>query len=166
MPDCVPPQSLATWSDVLLYGALALGVEALALLFTLRPIKGGSWRWLALRGLLFAGVVTVAVWSLTISASAQAMYQGYVTLFDWNSDACLYAYDLQGPLSSQDAFQRLMQAAAAPIEHTAAIASGISAVLLLVGGYLLARWIRQRRRPLPQSMPGMESDEWRRERMV
>ncbi len=95
MPDCVPPQSLATWSDVLLYGALALGVEALALLFTLRPAKGGSWRWLALRGVLFAGVVTVAVWSLTISASAQRDVRGYVTLFDWNSDACYC--DLQAP---------------------------------------------------------------------
>ncbi len=59
-----------------------------------------------------------------------------------------------------------MQAVTAPIEHTAAIASGISAVLLLVGAYLLARWIRQRWRAAPQSMLGMESDEWRRERIV
>lgn len=70
MPDCVPPQSLATWSVVLLYGAIALGVEALALLFTLRPVKGGSWGWLALRGLLAAGALAVAAWSLTIRASA------------------------------------------------------------------------------------------------
>ena len=87
MPDCVPPQSLATWSALLLYGAIALGVEALALLFTLRPARGGSWGWPALRGVLLACALAAAIWSLTIRASAQAIYQRYVALFDWNPDA-------------------------------------------------------------------------------
>ena len=60
MPDCAPPQSLATWSALLLYGAIAMGVEALALLYTLRPVKSGSWRWLALRGVLLASALAVA----------------------------------------------------------------------------------------------------------
>jgi hypothetical protein len=154
MQTCVPPQSLATWSAVLLSGAIALGVEALALLFTLRPVRGGSWGGLALRGLLFAGALVVAIQSLAVRISAQATYAYYVTLFegdanhDPNTIAC--AMDITDP-----AFQQHMQAVVAPIEHAAAIASGAAAALLIMGVYLLARWVRRRWRTVPQSAVGM-----------
>jgi hypothetical protein len=138
MPDCVAPQSLATWSAVLLYGASALGVEALALLFTLRPVKGGAWRWLALRGLLLAGALAVAAWSLVVRASAQAVYDGYVALFEWNPGVCVWGGGHAGP-NYYAGFQQHMQAVAAPIERSATTASGASAVLLIIGVYLLAR---------------------------
>lgn len=165
MPDCVPPPSLATWTALLLYGAIALGVEAFILLFTLRPVRGGSWGVLALRGVLLVSALAVAVWSLVILANAQTMYQLYLVLFQGddnhppNTVACaMYA--------TEPAFRQHMQAVIAPVEHTAAIASGASAVLLLVGVYLLARWMRRRSRVAPQTMAGLESDELQRERIV
>ncbi len=172
MPDCVPPQALATWSTVLLSETIALGVEALALLFTLRLVRGGSWGWLAMRGLLFAGALAVAAWSLVIFTSAQTIYQSYVTLFDWNPDACYGG--LHAPPGAHTAFMRNMQAVSAPIEHTAAIASGASAALLIAGVYLLALWMRRWRAAAQseagiesmESVESMDSDDWRRERIV
>jgi hypothetical protein len=165
MPSCVPPQSLATWSALLLCGAIALGVEALALLFTLRPARGGAWGWPALRGVLLACALAAAIWSLTIRASAEAIYGRYGALFEWNPDACLGGMHHWSP-ESYAAFMRNMQAVAAPTEHAAAIASGASVILLIAGAYILALWIRRRWRAAPQPMAGMESDEWRRERIV
>jgi hypothetical protein len=165
MQTCVPPQSLATWSAVLLCGAIALGVEALALLFTLRPVRGGSWGGLALRGALFAGAFAVAAWSLMVRASAQVIYEHYLVVFEGdfshppNWIAC--AMSATTPLFRQD-----MQAVVAPVEHAAAIASGAAAALLIMGAYLLVRWVRQRWRAFPHSTTGMESDDWNAERIV
>jgi hypothetical protein len=154
MQTCVPPQSLATWSVVLLCGAIALGVEALALLFTLRPVRGGSWGRLALRGFLFAGALAGAIQSLAVRISAQATYEYYVTLFegdashDPNTIAC--AMDITDPT-----FQQHTQAVVAPVEHAAAITSAAAAALLIASAYLLARWVRQRGRTDLQSAVGM-----------
>ncbi len=163
-PDCAPPQSLVTWTAALLYEALALGIEALALLFTLRLVKGAPRGGLALRGVLCAGALAVAVWSLAIRAEAQATYQEYAALFQENIYACLGG--LHGPPGAHAAFMRHMREVAAPIEHAAAIASGFAVALLIAGAYALALWLRWRWRVAPQSMAGMEGDEWRRERMV
>lgn len=138
----------------MLSGAIALGVEAVALLFTLRPVRGGSWGGRALRSALLVSALVVATWSLKILVSAQSIYQAYRVIFQGddshppNTVAC--AMDITDP-----AFQQHMQVVAAPIEHTAAIASGASAALLIVGAYLLARWVRRRWRAVPQSAVGM-----------
>lgn len=166
MPDCVPPQSLATWSALLLYGAIALGVEALALLFTLRPVRGGPWGWLALRGVLLVSALAVTGWSLMVRASAQAMYAYYVMLFE--GDDYHSPNTLACAMSATDpAFRQHIQAVVAPIEQSAALASGITVALLIVGIYLVARWVRQRWLAASQQrVASMESDELRRERMV
>ncbi|HEU0026649.1 MAG TPA: hypothetical protein VFQ25_05990 [Ktedonobacterales bacterium] len=165
MSPCVPPQSLAIWSAVLLSGAIALGVEAIALLLTLRPVTGGSWGWLALRGLLSAGALAVAIQSLAVRISADAIYQRYVALFGWDPYTCLGGAHYSTP-ATHAAFMRHVQQVIAPTEHAAAIASGAAAILLIIGAYLLARWARQRRRAAPQSAVGMSSDDWQRERIV
>lgn len=138
MPECAPPQSLAAWSVLLMCGAIALGIEALALLFTLRAARGGSWGGFALRSVVIISALAVAAWSLWIRASAQTIYQGYVARFDVNAYICYGGQHHPSP-EGHAAFMRHMQAEVGPIERTAAIAIGAAVILLILGAYIRKR---------------------------